>query len=140
MTWDECPLTLTIPKPSLVPAKPGSTFGFKLNSVTSRSTTGVTTSNHKATNTSAESSETVPNSEDDSYQATGMDVDQEEFSVDPSNNVDEGSLGPYDSGVVDNFGNVTGANSDEGPHEPVVESQQMQYNIPYGSATPPMMP
>jgi hypothetical protein len=23
-----------------------------------------------------------------------MDVDQEEFSVDPSNNVDEGSLGP----------------------------------------------
>ena len=91
---DEHPLTLTIPKPSLVPAKPGSAFGFKPNSVTSRSTTGVMTSNHKATNASAESSETVPDSEDDSHQAAGMDVDQEEFSVDPSNNVNEGSLGP----------------------------------------------
>jgi hypothetical protein len=29
----------------------------------------------KATNTSAESSETVPDSEDDSYQAAGMDMD-----------------------------------------------------------------
>jgi hypothetical protein len=91
---DELPLTLTILKPFLVPAKPGSAFGFKPNSVTSRSTTGVAMSNRKATNTSAESSETVPDSEDDSYQAAGMDVDQEEFSVDPSNNVDEGSLGP----------------------------------------------
>ena len=72
---DERPLILTIPKPSLVPMKSGSTFGFKPNSVTSRSTTGVVTSNCKATNASTESSETVPNSEDDSHQAADMDVD-----------------------------------------------------------------
>ncbi|KAF8238987.1 hypothetical protein L208DRAFT_1481265 [Tricholoma matsutake] len=76
--------------------------------------TGVMTSNCKATNASTESSETVPNSEDDSHQATDMDVDLEEFSVDPSNNVDKGSLD--DSGIVDDFGNVTSANGNEGPH------------------------
>ncbi|KAF8220280.1 hypothetical protein L208DRAFT_1382707 [Tricholoma matsutake] len=124
MMWDECPLILTIPKPSLVPTKPDSTFSFKPSSVPSRSPTGVVMSNRKATNASAESSETVPNSEDDSHQAATMDVDLEEFSVDPSNNVDKGSF--------DDFGNVTGVDSDKGPHEPVVESQQMQYDIPYG--------
>jgi hypothetical protein len=90
---DEHPLLLTIPKPSLVPAKPGSTFGFRPNSVTSRSTTGIALSNCKTTNASAESSETVPDSEDDSPQVADMDVDLQEFGVDPSNNVDKGSLG-----------------------------------------------
>jgi hypothetical protein len=89
---DECPLLLTIPKPSLVPAKPGSTFGFKRGSVTLRSTTGVATSNCKATNASEESSETIPDSEDDAHQVGDMDVDQEQFNMDSdlSNN---GALG-----------------------------------------------
>ena len=90
---DERPLVLTIPKPFLVPAKPGSTFGFKPNSATSRSTTGVMTSNYKATNASTESSETVPNPEDDSHQAADMDVDIEDFYVDAGDNVGKGSLG-----------------------------------------------
>jgi hypothetical protein len=90
---DERPLLLAIPKPSLVPAKPGSTFGFKPGSVTLRSTTGVATSNHKATNASRVSSETVPDSEDDSRQEGDMDVEQEQFKADLSNNVDNGSLG-----------------------------------------------
>ena len=83
---DKHPLILTIPKPSLVPAKPGHTFGFKLNSVTSRSMTGVAMSNCEATNTSPELSEIVTNSEDNSHQAAGMDMD-------PSNNIDKGSFG-----------------------------------------------
>ena len=87
---DERPLVVTIPKPSLVPAKPGSTFGFRLNSVTSGSTTGVATSNRKATNASAELSEIIP--EDDSNQDVDMDLD-------PGNDVDEGSFGAYNFSI-----------------------------------------
>ena len=90
---DEHPLLLTIPRPSLVLMKPGSTFGFKPGSVTSRSMTGVATSNCKATNASEESSETIPDSEDDAHQAGDMDMDQEQFNRDLSNTVDNGSLG-----------------------------------------------
>jgi hypothetical protein len=100
---DECPLTVVVPKPSLVLAKAGSAFDLRLQ--TSDSTTEVGTSGHRVFGESMQPVEVGLCSESDSEQAAqgeehqnaiGMDLDPEEYGVDPSTNVNvSGKPFPY---------------------------------------------
>jgi hypothetical protein len=81
---DERPLISTVPKPSLVLAKPGSAFGFRPQ--TSESTTEAITSDHMASGGSMQRAEAVPDSQSDlqqSQDAVGMNLDPNEYGAEP---------------------------------------------------------
>ena len=82
----------------MVLAKPGSAFGFQPR--TSESTTKVRTSGYRAADASTQPTEVRPDAAQNEgrQNVIGMDLDLDEFGVNPGTNIDKDSFGmpsPY---------------------------------------------